>query len=167
LAKTTKERHPQDAQRKGGNPVKFARAAQGRNSMQTTLIDSSSMPIFGDPVTPQQLERIEGQQQRVEAIMAGGFWYTLPAIQKELKRRFGQLYSETSISARLRVMRKRGFTVNSERTHATSNLYQYRATKECCQAPKHCGGDCTCKVCAPELAARDAAAEQAIAEATL
>jgi hypothetical protein len=86
-------------------------------------------PVIGAPVATQEVKRLEGQQQRVEALMADGYWHTVPELQKELKRRFGQLYSETSISARLRAMRKRGFTVTHERTRAGSNLYQYRAFK--------------------------------------
>ena len=72
--------------------------------------------------------RISGQQERVEA-MSDGYWHTVPELQRTLKSKYGQLYSETSISARLRAMRKRGYTVKSERTRAGSNLYQYRAMK--------------------------------------
>ena len=89
------------------------------------------MPIFGGPVTSKaSIESLKGQQMRVEAIMRDGYWHTLPGVlQKEPKRRFGQLYSETSTSARLRGMRCRGFGVTRERTRAGSNLYQCRAVK--------------------------------------
>jgi len=109
--------------------VKRSWAALGRNPLQSTLIDSADMPVFGEPVSKQDTERIGGQQERVEALMADGYWHTIPELQKELRRRHGQLYSETSISARIRAMRKRGYTVTHERTRAGSNLYQYRARK--------------------------------------
>ena len=101
--------------------MKFARAALGRNPMQHSLIDSATMPIFGEPVTAHDLPRIEGQQARVESLMADGFWHTVPELQKTLKQRFAQLYSETSITARIRAMRQRGFKVTHERTRAGSN----------------------------------------------
>jgi hypothetical protein len=88
------------------------------------------MPIFGLPVSSQEAARITGQQERVEALMSDGYWHTVPELQKALKSKYGQLYSETSISARLRDMRKRGYTVSRERTRAGSNLYQYRAVKD-------------------------------------
>jgi biotin operon repressor len=99
----------------------------GRNPLQRTLIDSATLPIFGDPVEAQDTPRLAGQQQRVESLMADGYWHTVPELQKELRRKFGQLYSETSISARIRAMRKRGYEVTHERTRPGSNLYQYRA----------------------------------------
>lgn len=110
--------------------MKLSLAALGRNPLQTSLIDSASMPIFGEPVAPQEGARMEGQQQRVEALMADGYWHTIPGLQRELKRRYGQLYSETSISARLRGLRRRGYIVTHERTRAGSGLYQYRAQKQ-------------------------------------
>jgi hypothetical protein len=111
----------------------------GRNPLQNTLIDAASMPIFGDPVAPQEAERLGSQQERVESLMADGYWHTIPQLQKELRRKHGQLYSETSISARFRGMRKRGYTVTHERTRAGSNLYQYRAVKHSAQCTVNSG----------------------------
>ncbi len=107
--------------------MKFSRAALGRNPLQNTLIDSAAMPIFGEPVTAQDAETITAQQDQVEAIMRDGYWHTLPELVKEVRRRYGRLCGEASISARIRAMRKRGYTVTRERTRAGSNLYQYRA----------------------------------------
>lgn len=101
----------------------------GRNPLQTTLIDSATMPIFGEPVTAQEAEAITAQQDQVEAVMHDGYWHTLPEIVKELRRRYGRMCGEASVSARLRAMRKRGYTITRERTRAGSNLYQYRAVK--------------------------------------
>ena len=103
--------------------------ALGHNPLQSTLIDSATMPIFGEAVTPQDAEAITAQQDQVEAIMHDGYWHTLPEIVKELRRKYGRVCGEASVSARIRAMRKRGFTVNRERTRAGSNLYQYRAVK--------------------------------------
>jgi hypothetical protein len=62
--------------------------------------------------------------------MADGFWRTLPNICTELRRRHpGSKHGEASISARLRDMRRRGWTVERERTRPGSGLYQYRAIK--------------------------------------
>lgn len=87
------------------------------------------MPIFGEPVTAQEAEAITAQQDQVEAVMHDGYWHTLPEIVKELRRRYGRMCGEASVSARLRAMRKRGYTITRERTRAGSNLYQYRAVK--------------------------------------
>lgn len=108
--------------------------ALGRNPLQSTLIDSATMPIFGEAVTPQDAEAITAQQDQVEAIMHDGYWHTLPEIVKELRRKYGRVCGEASVSARIRAMRKRGFTVNRERTRAGSNLYQYRAVKATSEA---------------------------------
>lgn len=70
-----------------------------------------------------------GQRAHVAAIMADGRWHTLPGLVKELRQRFGVLYAETSISARLRELRKRGWEVTHMRTRPGSNLYQYKAEK--------------------------------------
>lgn len=91
--------------------------------------DRSTISLFGDPVAPQDEPRIEGEQERVEAIMADSSWHTVPELQKVIKQRFGQLYSETSISARLRGMRRRGYTVERTRARAGSALYMYRAVR--------------------------------------
>jgi hypothetical protein len=80
--------------------------------------DRSTIPLFGDLVEPHDEPRLEGQQERVEALMADSFWHTVPELQKSLKQRFGQLYSETSISARLRAMRQRGYIVMLARARA-------------------------------------------------
>ncbi len=109
--------------------MRFSRAAMGRNPLQTTLIDSADMAVFGEPISKLDADRLRGQQERVETIMIDGYWRTIPQLQKLLKHRFGQLYSETSISARIRAMRKRGYIVTHARTRAGSNLYQYRAVK--------------------------------------
>lgn len=108
--------------------------ALGRNPLQSTLIDSATMPIFGEAVTPQDAEAITAQQDQVEAIMHDGYWHTLPEIVKELRRKFGRVCGEASVSARIRAMRKRGYTVTRERTRAGSNLYQYRAVKAASEA---------------------------------
>lgn len=93
------------------------------NSMQQSLLAGA----FGEPVSKSEANKISGQRAQVETIMADGFWRTLPALQKELRRRFGTLYAETSISARLRGLRGMGYTVESRRTRPGSGLYEYRA----------------------------------------
>lgn len=96
------------------------------NLMQDTLIPGFS---FGEPVTVSDAVKISGQRAQVEAIMAAGYWQTIPGLRQELKRRFGTLYAETSISARLRGLRHMGYKVESRRTRPGSGLYEYRAVK--------------------------------------
>lgn len=101
----------------------------GRNPLQSTLIDSAMLPIFGIAVASHDVKTIKAQQSQVEAIMCDGYWRTLPQIVALLRKQYGRICGEASVSARLRAMRKRGFTVVRERTRAGSNLYQYRAMK--------------------------------------
>jgi hypothetical protein len=145
------------AGQKGGATVKFSRAALGNNPLQNSLIDSAEMPIFGLPVSSHEAARLSGQQERIESLMSDGYWHTIPELQRTLKSKYGQLYSETSISARLRAMRKRGYTVSTERTRAGSNLYQYRAVKghahvENVQAPPASTLSTSPTPCTPERA---------------
>lgn len=98
------------------------------NQMQDTLIPGFDGE-FGQPVSLADAVKISGQRAQVEAIMAAGYWHTIPNLQRELKRRFGSLYAETSISARLRGLRRLGYKVESRRTRPGSGLYEYRAQK--------------------------------------
>jgi hypothetical protein len=111
------------------------RAALGSNPLQSDLLPNLSPAVsavlFGDTFgRKQDGERLTTQYQRVEAIMADGYWRTLPGICTEIHKRFpGSHYAETAISARLRDMRRRGWKVEHERIRANSGLYQYRAVK--------------------------------------
>ena len=141
--------------KKGGHAVRF-RTALANNPLQNTLIPGihEPMAIFGDSVTAQDTHKISGQRAQVEAIMADGYWHTLPNLRTELKRRFGSFYAETAISARIRDLRRAGFTVIARRTRPGSGLYEYRAVK-------------TPIVTLPSAADLDAVAEELkIAEAT-
>lgn len=81
-------------------------------------------PSAPAPVTPSTL----GTRTLVLLIMADGNWRTLPQIATELKRRFKVCAMETAVSARVRELRKRGYTVECQPTKPGSSLYQYRAT---------------------------------------
>ena len=85
--------------------------------------------LLGETANSVDTARLSGQRAQVEAIMSDGFWHTLPNLAAELKRRFGTRYAETSISARIRDLRRRGYVVTHERTRPGSGLYQYRAVK--------------------------------------
>jgi len=50
-------------------------------------------------------------------------WWTIPSLQKELKKR-GQYMMETTISARIRDLRKDGHTVIKE--HIKNGLWKYK-----------------------------------------
>jgi hypothetical protein len=80
-------------------------------NINLSIFDFDDEPVKSiEPVCPSTTPII-GQRARVMAIMADGKWHTLPALIKELKRRFGALYMETSTSMRVREMRDRGFDV--------------------------------------------------------
>jgi hypothetical protein len=98
-----------------------------KNPLQNSLIADAA--IFGEPVTASDADKIRGQRALVESIMRDGYWRTLPNLRAELKRQFGVLYAETSISARIRGLRAAGYTVTSRRTRPGSGLYEYRAVK--------------------------------------
>jgi hypothetical protein len=108
--------------------VKFTHS---RNPEQTSLLSDAMEPtvLRGETANPTDAARLSGQRAQVEAIMSDGFWHTLPNLAAELKRRFGTRYAETSISARVRDLRRRGWKVEHERTRPGSGLYQYRAIK--------------------------------------
>lgn len=111
--------------------MKLARAALGANPLQTSLIPETHEPaaLLGDTAATVDRYRLAGQFDRVESIMADGFWHTLPELSKVLVQRFGQRYSETSISARLRDMRKHEWQIECQRTRRGSGLFQYRALR--------------------------------------
>lgn len=108
-----------------------SRKALGASPLEGNLFHPSETPqFFGDTFSPSaDGERLTTQQQRVEAIMADGFWRTLPSLSAELRRRFAGKYGEASISARIRDMRRHGWRVDRERLHSNSGLFQYRAIK--------------------------------------
>ena len=106
--------------------------ALGGNPLQSSLLNPHETPqFFGETFSPaQDGPRLTSQQNQVEAVMADGFWRTLPNICSELRRRQpGSKHGEASISARLRDMRRRGWKVERERTRPGSGLFQYRAVK--------------------------------------
>jgi hypothetical protein len=108
-------------------------ATLGRNPLQVDLIPNpnESTALFNGPASPAtDGQGLTSQLQRVEAVMADGYWRTISNIAAELRRRHaGCRYAETSISARLRDMRRRGWTIERERTRPGSGLFQYRAVK--------------------------------------
>jgi len=109
----------------------MTRQALGSNPLQTSLLMGFAEPatLFGETATVDDCKRLSGQRGQIEALMTDGRWHTLPGLVKELKRRFGRQYTETSISARLRELRGKGYELRRERTQPGSGLYRYRATK--------------------------------------
>ncbi len=65
--------------------------------------------------------RLGEQQRLVEAFMLRGGWHTLAEIAAAIHA------PEASVSARLRTMRQRGFTVYRERITSRGGTYKYRA----------------------------------------
>lgn len=100
--------------------------------MQSALIPMEShepVALFGEVTKVQDVPQITGQRAQVKTILSDGKWHTIPGLVTECRRRYGCRYMETSVSMRVRELRKRGFRVECERTKPESNLYQYRATK--------------------------------------
>lgn len=74
-------------------------------------------------------ERLGSQQRRVEELMSDSEWRTLHDIAVALRKLYGSHFPEASISARLRDLRRAGYTVERERKGANSGLWRYRAVK--------------------------------------
>ena len=101
------------------------------HALQTSLLQEEPEPtrLLGETAEPEDTNRLSGQRAQVEAIMSDGAWHSLPGMAKELKQRFGTRYAETSISARILDLRRKGFTVEHKRIQPGSGLYLYRATQ--------------------------------------
>lgn len=68
--------------------------------------------------------RLNRQLDRVRSLMNDGVWRSLDAIRYELDQTFDCQASTPSISARLRDLRKEGYTV--ERKQVKPGLFEYR-----------------------------------------
>lgn len=71
-------------------------------------------------------QRINTQLWRVRLIMADGQWRALYEICHECRDRFEKWDSEAAISARLRDLRKYGYSVERRIRKGTKNLREYR-----------------------------------------
>ena len=74
-------------------------------------------------------ERLSSQQRRVEELMLDGEWRTLPEIAVALRKLYKHQFPEASISARLRDLRRAGYTVERRRKGTARGLWEYRAVK--------------------------------------
>jgi hypothetical protein len=77
------------------------------------------------------LARLTTLQDRVRGLMADGQWWSLQMLQHALRLTYGHRYSETSISARVRDLRKHkhgGRIVEAKRV--TGGLWHYRMHRE-------------------------------------
>jgi hypothetical protein len=77
----------------------------------------------------QERQRFASQLARVEELMKDGAPRSLAKIQSELKRLYRAHYLETSISARLRDLRRMGYQVERIKPRNTNSLFLYRAFK--------------------------------------
>ncbi len=78
-------------------------------------------------LTPNEHAHLSGGRYRVYKVMKDGQWRTLWQIQKAVKDQFNTHYSETTISARLRDLRKArhgGHTVNHR--HKPDAPFEYQ-----------------------------------------
>lgn len=74
-------------------------------------------------------ERLSSQQRRVEELMSDGEPRTLLQIAIALRKLYGAHFPEASISARLRDMRRAGYTIERSRKTPKSGLWIYTAVK--------------------------------------
>ena len=70
----------------------------------------------------QEMEHPLTQRERIEEIMLDGGWHTIP----EIKAKVGAVM-ETTVSARIRDLRKRGMAV--DRREISRGLWAYRVCK--------------------------------------
>jgi hypothetical protein len=101
-----------------------------------SLFDGNSQPppiqaaILGETFDKKaDGERLGSQQRRVEELMLDGEWRSLHEIAVALRKLYGVHFPEASISARLRDLRRAGYTVERERKSAKSGLWLYRTVK--------------------------------------
>ena len=100
-------------------------------SLFAPALSSEQGGFFGETFAPEQDgPRLSGQRACVAHLMSDGSWRTLPRIAKELIKFYNLRASETSISARLRDMRRAGWKIERQRTAPNSGLWVYRAVKE-------------------------------------
>lgn len=95
-------------------------------NQQQSLFDApvaTAPPIYGVDVTPSDVVRLQSQYERVKAVMLDRAWHTLAEIADTVQG------SQTSVSARLRDMRKAGFTVDRKRDEHNAGLWWYKVTE--------------------------------------
>lgn len=99
----------------------------------------------GRPERPEYSPRLQGQLGHVFQVLADSWrgrtpscprsphrtraWWTVPELVAEVRARFGELHSETGLSARLRDLRKPqhgGHRVPSRPRKGQRGLYEYR-----------------------------------------
>ena len=77
-------------------------------------------PTFkGATVEAQDVPRLTSQLERVRSVVSDGRWHTIPELT-----RLAAPGSESAISARLRDLRREGYTVERERV--SGGLFRYR-----------------------------------------
>jgi hypothetical protein len=120
--------HPHDHRAQEGQAL---RVNTSQHLQQLSLIPGlePESPATFDPL--QDGERLRTQLERVADVVADGHPRCLPQIAGELRKRFPDShFPEASISARLRDLHHRGWSVTRFRAERNSGLWFYRASKE-------------------------------------
>ena len=78
-------------------------------------------------LTADDKKRLGRQLDRVRELVLDGRWWTFELIQRRLSQVYSGHFPEASISARLRDLRRLGYTV--ERKSLGAGLFAYRVTK--------------------------------------
>lgn len=79
------------------------------------------MTFDGTALTATETERLMTAVKGIEAIMQEGQWWSTLRLQAELRKRYGLSVSESTVTAKIRDLRKDGFgayTIEAKRTDA-------------------------------------------------
>lgn len=103
----------------------------------------------------------------------GFYTHTLGGNYCDAHKLHSLLDTEASKRARAHLLRQYDWEISDDGTEARLYSEEWVEMKSavestrwwikensdpCCKSPEHCGGECTCKICAPHLAERDLAA---------
>lgn len=81
----------------------------------------------GETATPEDAPRLSGQLAVVLEAIQGEKWWTLDELQAFVETRLGRRVTQTSVSARLRDLRKEKFGGHTvERRNEGGGLFRYR-----------------------------------------
>lgn len=94
----------------------------------TELMPEPPEPEFdGETAAPEDAPRLTGQLEVVLEAIQGEEWWTLDELQAYVETRLGRRVTQTSVSARLRDLRKKKFGGHTvERRNEGGGLFRYR-----------------------------------------
>lgn len=86
----------------------------------------------GETAAPEDTPRLSGQLEVVLEAIQGEKWWTLDELQAYVETRLSRRVTQTSVSARLRDLRKKKFGGHTvERRNEGGGLFRYRLGRGC------------------------------------